>query len=469
MTDLHWLDAGALAQGYAAAEFTPVEVLAACRAQADRLEPLLNALVPSDPQPAEAQAEASAARWRAGKPLSPLDGVPVLVKDLLLTRGEPTLRGSWTVDAAGPWAEDAPAVARLREAGAVLMARTTTPEIGWKGVTDSPRHGITRNPWDRTKTPGGSSGGASAAVAAGYAPLALGTDGGGSIRIPASFTGIFGLKPSFGRVPAYPLSPFGTVAHVGPMTRTVADAARLLDIIARPDPRDWHALPPPDQRFAEALDGGLRGLRVAWSPDLGFAEVDPEVAALTADAVRRMADLGADVVRVDPGFEDPRAIFRILWWAGARAALGHLPPEQRHRLDPGLARALDQAAAITLDDYLAATRARGALGSQMRQFMADHDLLVTPAMPIPAFEAGRLSPGADDPHWAWLGWTPFSYPFNLTQQPAASLPCGFTAAGLPVGLQLVGRMFDDATVLRAAAALETELALTGRHPPLSIP
>lgn len=159
MTDLHWLDAGALAQGYAAAEFTPVEVLAACRAQADRLEPLLNALVPSDPQPAEAQAEASAARWRAGKPLSPLDGVPVLVKDLLLTRGEPTLRGSWTVDAAGPWAEDAPAVARLREAGAVLMARTTTPEIGWKGVTDSPRHGITRNPWDRTKTPGGSSAG----------------------------------------------------------------------------------------------------------------------------------------------------------------------------------------------------------------------------------------------------------------------------------------------------------------------
>lgn len=465
MTGLNWKTAAELAQDYAAGDFSPPEVLADCRTQAARLEPALNALVPVDPAAAEAQAAASAARWQAGAALGPLDGVPVLVKDLLLTKGQPTLRGSWTVDAAGPWEDDAPAVARLREAGAVLMARTTTPEIGWKGVTDSLRHGVTRNPWDVSKTPGGSSGGASAAVAAGYAPLALGTDGGGSIRIPASFAGIFGLKPSFGRVPAWPLSPFGTVAHVGPMTRTVQDAALLLEVIARPDARDWHALP--HDPAPVDLAGGIRGLRVAYSPDLGFADVDPEVAAAVRHGVDLMADLGAQVTEVDPPFDDPAETFRTLWWAGARAALGHLPPEDHARMDAGLVAVLRDAEKITLDHYLAATKARGALGAQMRQFMEGFDVLVTPTMPIPAFAAGELSPYPVGPR-AWLDWTPFSYPFNLTQQPASSLNCGFTAAGLPIGLQIVGRMFDDRTVLRASAAVETALALWDRRPAMAV-
>lgn len=464
MSGLNWKTAADLAQGYAAGDFSPPEVLADCMAQAERLEPALNALVPVDPAAAQAQAKDSAARWRAGAALGPLDGVPVLVKDLLLTKGQPTLRGSWTVDAAGPWNDDAPAVARLREAGAVLMARTTTPEIGWKGVTDSLRHGVTRNPWDVSKTPGGSSGGASAAVAAGYAPLALGTDGGGSIRIPASFAGIFGLKPSFGRVPAWPLSPFGTVAHVGPMTRTVQDAALLLEVIARPDSRDWHALPH-DPAPAD-LTKGIRGLRVAYSPTLGFASVDPEVATAVRRGVDLMADLGAEITEIDPGFDDPAETFRILWWSGARAALGHLPPEDHARMDAGLVTALQDAARITLDQYLAATKARGALGAQMRQFMDGFDVLVTPTMPIAAFAAGELSPYPFGPR-AWLDWTPFSYPFNLTQQPASSLNCGFTALGLPIGLQIVGRMFEDRTVLRASAAVESALGLWGLRPPLA--
>lgn len=467
MSGLNWKTAAELAQGYAAGDFSPTEVLADCIAQADRLEQSLNALVPVDPAVAEAQAAVSAARWRAGAALGPLDGVPVLVKDLLLTKGQPTLRGSWTVDAAGPWGDDAPAVARLREAGAVLMARTTTPEIGWKGVTDSPRHGVTRNPWDVAKTSGGSSGGASAAVAAGYAPLALGTDGGGSIRIPASFAGIFGLKPSFGRVPAWPLSPFGTVAHVGPMTRTVKDSALLLDVIARPDARDWHALPHDPASYLSGLGDGMRGLRVAFSPALGFATVDPEVAAAVRRSVDLMADLGAQVTEVDPGFDDPAETFRTLWWAGARAALGHLPREDHARMDAGLVAVLRDAADITLDQYLAATKARGALGAQMRQFMEGFDVLVTPTMPIPAFAAGELSPYPVGPR-AWLDWTPFSYPFNLTQQPASSLNCGFTAAGLPIGLQIVGKMFDDHTVLRASAAVETALALWDQRPPMAV-
>lgn len=465
MSGLNWKTAAEMAQGFAAGAFSPVGVLADCLAQTDRLEPSLNALVLVNRDEAQAQAEASAQRWKSGAALGPLDGVPVLVKDLLLTKGQPTLRGSWTVDAAGPWPDDAPSVARLRAGGAVLMARTTTPEIGWKGVTDSPRHGITRNPWDLTKTPGGSSGGASAAVAAGYAPLALGTDGGGSIRIPAAFAGIFGLKPSFGRVPAWPLSPFGTVAHVGPMTRTVRDAALLLEVIAQPDARDWHALP--HDPAPVDLTGGMAGMRVAYSPALGFADVDPEVAVAVRRAVGLMADLGAQVTEVDPGFDDPAETFRTLWWAGARAALGHLPPEDHARMDAGLAAVLRDAAEITLDQYLAATKARGALGAQMRQFMEGFDVLVTPTMPIAAFAAGELSPYAVGPR-AWLDWTPFSYPFNLTQQPASSLNCGFTAAGLPIGLQIVGRMFDDRTVLRASAAVESALALWDQRPPMAV-
>jgi len=461
MTDLNWLSAEEMAAGFRARTFSPVEVLQDCLAQAARWEGRLNALTLTDAEGALAQAAASAARWAAGAPLSPLDGVPVLIKDLLLTAGQPCLRGSWTVDARGPWKQDAPAVARLREAGAVLMARTATPEIGWKGVTDSPRQGITRNPWDITKTPGGSSGGASAALAAGYAPLALGTDGGGSIRIPAGFAGTYGLKPSFGRVPAWPLSPFGTVAHVGPMTRTARDAALLLDVISRPDARDWHALPY-DSASHLPEHPSLKGLRIAFSPRLGHATVDPEVAALVRAAVGVMEAAGAIVTETDPGFADPVECFRTLWWAGAGAALAHVT--DRSRLDPGLARALDEAAEITLDSYLAATRERGALGAQMRGFMLDYDLLVTPSLPIAAFAAGELAPPGSGPRLAWLPWTPFSYPFNLTQQPAASVPCGFTATGLPVGVQLVGPMFADRAVLAASAALETVLALPLRRP-----
>ena len=465
VSGLNWKTAADLAAGFAKRDFTPVDVLHACLAQADRHDPAINALVLIDLEGALAQAQASTVRWASARAIGPLDGVPVLIKDILLTKGQPTLRGSWTVDATGPWTEDAPCVARLREAGAVLMARTTSPEIGWKGVTDSPRHGITRNPWDLTKTPGGSSGGASAALAAGYAPLALGTDGGGSIRIPASFAGVFGLKPSFGRVPAWPLSPFGTVAHVGPMARTAQDAALMLEVISRPDARDWHSLPKDGQSALAGLDKGLQGLRIAYSPTLGYVQVDPQVADAVQRSVGVLADLGAEIVEIDPGFDDPAELFAVLWWVGARNALGHLPRTDWDRLDPGLAAVLDQASAITLDQYLAAQNARGAFGARMRQFMLGFDLLVTPTMPIAAFAAGQLAPGQPGPQ-AWVNWTPFSYPFNLTQQPASSLNCGFTTAGLPIGIQLVGRMFDDTGVMRASAALEAAMGLWDQRPAL---
>lgn len=462
--DLNWKSAAKLVKGYAKGKFSPVEVAKACLAQIGKHDGALNAMVGDHAEEALAAAAASEARWQRGEPQGPVDGVPVLVKDLLLVRGWKTLRGSKTVDPDQPWDNDAPSVARLRECGAVLLGATTTPEFGWKGVTDSPLTGITRNPWDTTKTPGGSSGGSSAAAAAGYAPLTLGTDGGGSIRIPAGFAGIFGHKPSFGRVPAWPLSPFGTVAHVGPMTRHVEDAALMMNVIAQPDARDWHSLPYDGVDYTAKLDRGIKGLRIAYSPRLGYVDVDPEIAKLVRKAVDVLADLGAEVEEVDPGFEDPAPCFRILWWAGARALLGKLPAEKKALLDPALASVVEQSMSISLDDYQDAVKARGALGTHMRKFMERYDLLVTPTLPIPAFDAGKLAPAAPDETGKWVNWTPFSYPFNLTQQPAASVPCGFTKSGLPAGLHVVGRMFDDQTVLRASHAYETATDWHKRQP-----
>ena len=453
---LHRITTGRLEKGFAKKKFSAVDVAKACLAQIYAHDGALNAMSLVDEKTTLAMAEASAARWKAREPLSPLDGVPVLIKDLLLTKGWPTLRGSKTVSREAAWDVDAPAVARLREAGCVFMGLTTTPEFGWKGVTDSPLTGITRNPWNPALTPGGSSGGSAAALAAGYAPLALGTDGGGSIRIPAGFTGTFGLKPSFGRVPAYPLSPFGTVAHVGPMGRNVADAAMMLNCISQPDARDWFSLPYDDVDYAHKLGRKLKGLRVAYSPRLGYVDVDPEVAALVKQAVSVLEKLGAAVTEIDPGFGDPAPIFRTLWWSGARALIADMSAENKALLDPALADVVEQAASMSVRDIMEANMARGRLGSQMRQFMEDYDVLVTPTLPITAFQAGKLQPEDPDVKGKWVNWTPFTYPFNLTQQPAASVPCGLTMAGLPVGLQVVGRMFDDRTVLRVCAAYESK-------------
>ena len=465
MTELHWKSAAKLVKGYARRKFSPVEVAKGCLAQIERHDKTFNAMVAVRPEEALAQAKASEKRWMKGEPQGPVDGVPTLIKDLLLVRGWPTLRGSRTVDRNQAWDQDAPSVARLRECGAVFLGSTTTPEFGWKGITDSPLTGITRNPWDPTKTPGGSSGGSSAAAAAGYAPLTLGTDGGGSIRIPAGFTGIFGLKPSFGRVPAWPLSPFGTVAHVGPMTRTVEDAALMMNVIAQPDARDWHALPYDGTDYTAGIGRKLKGMKIAFSPALGHAAVDPEIAGLVRAAVKVLEDLGANVEEKDPGFEIPFETFRVLWWAGAHALLGKLPAAKKKLLDPDLADVIAEAKSISLDDYQDAVRERGLLGSRMRQFMEGYDLLVTPTLPIPAFEAGRLAPSGNGEPGKWLSWTPFSYPFNLTQQPAASVPCGFTAKGLPAGLHIIGRMFDDHSVLRTAHAYERATPWHKTRPP----
>ncbi len=451
--DLANAPAHRLARLFASGEASPVEACRAVLARIERFNPEYKAFVHVDAEGALAAAQASESRWRSGSSLGPLDGVPVSIKDLILTKGQPTLRGSFTVDENQPWDVDAPVTARLREAGAVILGKTATPEFGCKGETNSPRSGFTRNPWNPARTPGGSSGGAAAAVALGMGPIAVGTDGAGSVRIPAAFCGTFGLKPSFGRVPAYPLSPFGTVAHLGPLTMDVRDAALAMNVMKRPDARDWTSLPADEGDYTAALDQGIAGLRIAWSPRLGYAQVNPEVAASVLAAVRSLEAAGALVEQVDPGFDDPLDITTGLWFVGAWTVWNSLTPEQQARTDPDFSAQAELGSRLSALHVQQLHMRRGVLGSHMRQFMQRYDLLVTPSVAVPAFDVRAPGSGAMSPE-AMLAWTPFSYPFNLTQQPACSVPCGFTADGLPIGLQFVGPMFRDDLVLRAAAAYE---------------
>ncbi len=458
-TDLTQCPAHELIGLYRSGQASPVEATQAVLSRIDRLNPQLNAFCLVDADAALSAARASEARWqahrRSGAPAGELEGVPTSIKDLILTRGWPTLRGSRTIDPKQPWDIDAPATARLREAGAVLLGKTTTPEFGCKGETNSPATGITRNPWNPDCTPGGSSGGTAAAVAAGLGPLSVGTDGAGSVRIPAAFCGNVGLKPSFGRVPAYPLSPFGTVAHLGPHTMSVRDAALMMNVLKQADARDWTALPPDPTDYTVGLDDGIRGLRIAYSPTLGYAKnVHPEIAAAVDAAVRQLQALGAQVEQVDPGFEDPLEITTGLWFLGAHTVWSGLSPAQQALTDPDFRAEAELGAQLSALQVQQLNQRRGVLGSHMRQFMQRYDLLVTPSVAVPAFEARAAGAVPMNPA-SMLGWTPFSYPFNLTQQPAISVPCGLTRAGLPMGLQIVGPMFGDALVLRAARAFES--------------
>ncbi len=462
-TDITRLSATELLGLYRRRELSPVDATRAVLARIDTRNGATNAYCLVRDEEALASAKESEQRWQAGEPAGLLDGVPVSVKDLLLTSGWPTLRGSLTIDEAGPWTVDAPAVARLREHRAVLLGKTTTPEFGWKGVTDSPLTGVTRNPWDPARTTGGSSGGAAAAVASGMGPLALGTDGGGSIRIPASFCGIVGLKPTHGRVPVYPPSTFGTLSHVGPLARTVADAALLLDALGSPDYRDPLALDRRTPVSAELDAVRVGGLRVAYSPALGYAKVDPEVAAAVRGAVTALEQAGALVTLADPEFVSPLPAFDVLWYAGAARIVDDIPEDRRHLIDPGLAEIAEEGQRYSAVGYLQALRERAELGIAMGAFHQTYDLLVLPTEPIAAFAAGAEVPdGSAQPRWT--SWTPFTYPFNMSHQPAATVPCGFSAAGLPVGVQVVGPRHADGLVLAACAAIEAALPWRDRWP-----
>ena len=451
--DLHRLTALDLVRHYRARDLSPVEVADAVLARLEEVDGNLNAFCHRDDEAFRTAAVASEERWARGVPLGPLDGVPTSVKEVLRIRGWPTRMGSKAVDARQPWTEDAPAVARLRESGALFIGMTTTPEMGWKGVTDSPLHGQTRNPWNLRMTPGGSSGGAAAAVACGVGPLALGTDGGGSVRIPASFCGIVGFKPTFGRVAAWPPGLYGTLSHVGPMARTVRDAALLLDVIGKPDSRDPLSLADDGVDHLGETQRDVTGLRVAYSRDLGHVRVTPAVGEVVDQAVRGLGDLGMEIEEIEFDVPKPEEAFRTLWYAAAAAAIRTQSRHRRRFLDYGLTKVAAEGEAIRAVDLVEAERARMRYSADVGALLERFDLLVTPTLPIAAFEVGLEVPSGW-PHERWYTWTPFTWPFNLTGQPALSVPCGFTAEGLPVGLQIVARRQADALALRTGAAYQ---------------
>ncbi len=460
--DLALSSATELAAGYRARKLSPVEVVDAVLQRIERVNPRLNAFCLVTADGARREAKLAEATLAHGERLSPLFGIPLSVKDMVLTKGVRTTFGS-AIYADHVPTEDAPMVESLRRAGVILTGKTTTPEFGYKGATDSPLLGVSRNPWRLDRTPGGSSGGAAAAAAAGLGPLHTGGDGGGSIRIPGSFCGVFGLKPSYGLVPAYPASAVGTLAHLGPITWSVRDAALMLQAMARADHRDPTCLPGPFPDYLAACDAGVKGLRIAWSPTLGYATLHPDVARLTAAAARRFGDLGCDVEQVDRVCDDPYPAWAVLFNVGLAGRLAPYLAEHRERMSPTLVPILEAAQALGALDVARANAERAAFYETMRRFFQVYDLLLTPALPVPAFAAGRDAP---DGAPTILSWGAFTYPFNLTGQPAATLPCGFTTEGLPVGLQIVGRRLADPMVLAAAAAFEAIQPWSKTRPPL---
>ncbi len=454
-TDLGLLNAAELLRLYRRKQASPVEATKAALDRISRFNEAVNAFCLIDEEGALKAARQSEERWMRGEPTGMLDGLPTSIKDLTVLAGTPMRRGSLTTDPNDVSDVDAPLPARMREQGAVFLGKTTTPEFGWKGVTDSPLTGVTRNPWDLSRTSGGSSGGAAAAAALNMGVLHQGSDAGGSIRIPAGFSGVFGHKPTFGFVPQWPTSAMGTLAHVGPLTRTVADAALMLTAIGRPDDRDWLSVPY-ERDWTVDLSRGVRGLRVAYSPTLGYIDVRPDVRRAVDAAVDLLAEMGAYVEEVDPGIEDCLDTFNVLWFSGAAKIVANMAEDKRALCDPGFLAVAKEGASFDAVTYLRAVDDRGALANHMAAFHRDWDLLVTPTLPITAFEADADVPvGSGLTHW--MEWTRFSYPFDLTQQPAATVPIGFGDDGLPVGLHVVAARFRDDLVLRASAAVETRL------------
>jgi aspartyl-tRNA(Asn)/glutamyl-tRNA(Gln) amidotransferase subunit A len=449
MSEFHTLDAHDISGAYQKGTLSPVEVTRETLDRIDAVNPVLNVFTKIDHDGAMADARASEIRWANGSQLSAWDGVPATIKDLIETKDWSPNFGSKVISSSLK-NTDGPATARLREAGCVLLGMTTSPELGWKGITDSPRFGITRNAWDASKTPGGSSGGAAVAAALSLGYFHVGTDGGGSIRMPAAFSGIFGIKATFGRVPAFPASIMGTLAHVGPMTRTVRDGTAMLNLLTRPDPRDWYASPSSDE-ISLPKSSRLDDLKIAYSPDLGYMDVDPEVAAAVNNAVQTLEGLGAVTEQIAPVFDKPQHIFETLWLSAARNRLSKLPLADRALVDPGLLDATESVAHLEITDYIEAELQRARLGLQIENLLGDYDVLVTPTVPIPAFEAGLETPSDQG---RWTDWAGFNYPFNLGQQPACSVPCGFTASGLPIGLQIIARKYRDDVTLRVAAAYQ---------------
>jgi aspartyl-tRNA(Asn)/glutamyl-tRNA(Gln) amidotransferase subunit A len=469
------MDAVALAKAIRTKELSAVEVVDAHLARMDALEPSLHAFCTVTAEGARDAAREIQARIQRGDAVGPLAGVPVGIKDLVCTAGIRTASGSPAYKDFVP-DEDDVVVERLKQADAVIVGKTNVPEFGYSGVGHNPIFDTTRNPWNTAMTPGGSSAGSGAAVASGEVPFAIGSDGGGSIRIPSAHSGIYGIKPSMGRVPLYPgcrderypgVSSWESLEHLGPMSRTVADSALMLSVIAGPDARDRHTLPRADFDWMKSLEGDLKGLRIAYSPDWGYAAVDPQVRRVVDDAVRVFErDLGCTVEIAHPGWSDPfDAFWGIVAMESDLVGMRKMVEQYGKQMSPHLVAFLNHP--WSAEDFTNANMTRKALVNKMWRFMANYDLLLTPTLAVPPFPVHMQGPEIIDGRMvANTQWLAFTFPMNLTGQPAASIPAGFTSDGLPVGLQIVGRHLDDQLVLRASAAFEKAQPWRQTWPPL---
>lgn len=453
-------------------EISSVDVVNAFLARIDKINPKLNAYVTVLHEAARKQAKEAEAALGAGRPVGPLHGLPISIKDLALTKGVRTTGGSRAYEHRVPDV-NSPVVERLLNAGAINLGKTNTPEFGWLAITDNEIFGRTNNPWDLERTPSGSSGGAAAACAAGLSPIAHGSDGGGSIRHPASFCGLFGIKPTYGMIPRHPgLDGWPTLSHQGPLTRTVADGALAMDVMCGYDPRDMMSAPIPRQQFLKNLKRDLKGLRVAWSTDLGYAEVDPEVREHFERSVRAFEELGCEVRQAHPDLSRARELFKMVMFSELAASdLKYIQPDGTSLMNPDLTQFVLKRKDILARDYLAAMEERAVMYAGVSEFFVKTDLLLTPTMAISAFKHPPTM--KDYPHTVngvevgSTGWHPFTYPFNLTGQPAATVPCGWTNEGLPVGLQIIGRRYEDLLVIQAAAAFEEARPWADRKPPIA--
>jgi aspartyl-tRNA(Asn)/glutamyl-tRNA(Gln) amidotransferase subunit A len=452
--DLCYTPATKLAALIRAKKLSPVELTRTVLERIERLNPRLNAFCTVTADSAMKGAREAEQAVMKKRKLGPIHGIPFSVKDLSFTAGVKTMGGSHIFADRVP-EHDAPFVRRLKQAGGVLIGKTTTPEFGWKALSGCPLTGDTRNPWNLGFNTGGSSAGAGAAAAAGLGPLHQGSDGAGSIRVPSSFCGIFGHKPSYGRIPQWPVSNNDYTTHNGPMTWTVGDSALMMSIMAGPDDWDRTSLDGAPADYQAKLNRGIKGLRVAWSPKLDGLRVDPEVAEVVKRAVGAFKELGVKVEEVTPGFADTHDMIRIMWCAHYAGAWSPYLPKWRDKMDQAFVACIEDGMKVSVVDYIDARGKKLIHWDSVRPLFEKYDLLLTPSVSVPALPLGRINPEGWPQHpWDWLDWASFSYPFNFTGQPACSIPAGFTKAGLPVGLQIVGRRFADLTVLQAAAAFE---------------
>ena len=445
------LSAEEMLAAFARRRLTPVEVLQAVMERVARLNPALNAFVTMNPK-ALAEAGESAMRWRAGRPIGPLDGVPVTVKDLVDMAGFPTRRGS-RATSPDPVADDAPMVSSLRAAGAIVLGKTTTTEFGWKSPGDCPLNGITRNPWNSDHTPGGSSSGAGAAGAAGFGPLHIGTDAGGSVRIPAAWCGLVGLKPSYGRIPQWPAGAFASVACAGPMTRTVRDNALMFSVMAQYDRRDPFCLESTGRDWRDTIEDGVAGLTVGILRRPGFdAPADADSLAAVDQAAHLLSDAGAFVEEAAPDLPDTSLVFSRVWGAALARQIAATPAQLVNLLDPGIHEVAAAMGGMTAVEFMDAEAMRAQVGHVMGEFHQRYDLLLCPT--VPAGPPLADAPTTDPVRALTTAWAPWTFTFNLSRQPAITVPMGLRGDGLPNSVQIAAAQFRDDLVLRAARAIE---------------